>query len=40
LSAVAWARTVDKMTSWGARVTPEQKPALVAYLASRWGTRR
>ena len=40
LSAVAWARTVDKMVSWGARVTPEQKPALVAYLASRWGTRR
>ena len=40
LSAVAWARTVDKMASWGARVTPEQKPALVAYLASRWGTRR
>ena len=40
LSAVAWARTVDKMASWGARVTPEQKPALVAYLASQWGTRR
>jgi cytochrome c2 len=40
LSAVAWARTVDKMVSWGARVAPEQKPALVAYLASRWGTRR
>ena len=40
LSAVAWSRTVDKMASWGARVTPEQKPALVAYLASRWGTRR
>ena len=22
---------------WGAKVTPEDKPALVAYLTSRWG---
>jgi cytochrome c553 len=37
LSAAAWGRTVDKMVRWGARVTAEDKPALVAYLTSRWG---
>ena len=37
LSAAAWGRTVDKMVRWGAKVTPEDKPALVAYLTSRWG---
>jgi hypothetical protein len=28
---------VDKMVRWGAKVTPDEKPALVAYLTSRWG---
>jgi len=37
LTAAAWGREVDKMVRWGAKVTPEEKPALVAYLASRWG---
>jgi mono/diheme cytochrome c family protein len=39
LSAAAWGRTVDKMVRWGAKVTAEDKPALVAYLTSRWGHR-
>ena len=37
LSAAAWGRTVDKMVRWGAKVSAEEKPALVAYLTSRWG---
>ena len=37
LSAAAWGRTVDKMVRWGAKVTAEDKPALVAYLTSHWG---
>lgn len=37
LSAAAWGRTVDKMVRWGAKVSADDKPALVAYLASRWG---
>jgi len=37
LTAAGWGREVDKMVRWGARVTPEEKPALVAYLTSRWG---
>lgn len=37
LSAAAWGRTVDKMVRWGATVSAEEKPALVAYLTSRWG---
>jgi cytochrome c5 len=37
LSAAAWGRTVDKMVRWGAGVTADEKPALVAYLTSRWG---
>jgi mono/diheme cytochrome c family protein len=39
LSAAGWGRTVDKMIQWGAPVKPEQKPSLVAYLASRWSGR-
>jgi mono/diheme cytochrome c family protein len=38
LSAAAWGRTVDKMVRWGAKVSADQKPALVAYLTSRWGS--
>lgn len=37
LSAAAWGREVDKMVRWGAKVTADEKPALVAYLVSRWG---
>jgi hypothetical protein len=37
LSAAGWGREVDKMVRWGARVSAEEKPALVAYLTSRWG---
>ena len=37
LSAAAWGRTVDKMVRWGAKVSADEKPALVAYLTSRWG---
>ena len=38
LSAAAWGRTVDKMVRWGAKVSADEKPALVAYLSSRWGS--
>lgn len=37
LSSAGWGREVDKMVRWGARVSAEDKPALVAYLTSRWG---
>lgn len=37
LTAAGWGREVDKMVRWGAKVTPEEKPSLVAYLTSRWG---
>ncbi|MEZ5289486.1 MAG: c-type cytochrome [Vicinamibacterales bacterium] len=39
LTAAAWGREVDKMVRWGARVPADDKPALVAYLTSRWGRR-
>jgi mono/diheme cytochrome c family protein len=37
LGASAWAREVDKMTRWGAPVSPERKDALVAELSARYG---
>jgi mono/diheme cytochrome c family protein len=37
LTAAAWGREVDKMVRWGAKVSAEEKPNLVAYLVSRWG---
>ena len=37
LTAAGWGREVDKMVRWGAVVTADEKPALVAYLTSRWG---
>lgn len=37
LDTAAWGREVDKMVRWGAKVSAEEKPALVAFLASRWG---
>jgi len=39
LSLAAWTRSVDKMVRWGATVTPEEKDALVDYLASRFPPR-
>lgn len=36
LNAAGWGREVDKMVRWGAKVSAEEKPALVAYLTSRW----
>lgn len=38
LTAAGWGREVDKMVRWGAKVSAEEKPALVAYLTSRWGS--
>lgn len=37
LTAAGWGREVDKMVRWGAKVSAEEKPALVAFLTSRWG---
>jgi mono/diheme cytochrome c family protein len=37
LTAAGWGREVDKMVRWGAKVPADEKPALVAYLTSRWG---
>lgn len=37
LTSAAWGREVDKMVRWGAKVSAEDKPNLVAYLTSRWG---
>lgn len=37
LTAAGWGREVDKMVRWGAKVSADDKPALVAYLTSKWG---
>ena len=37
LTVAGWTREVEKMVRWGARVSDTEKPALVAYLHSRWG---
>lgn len=37
LDTAAWGREVDKMVRWGAKVAAADKPALVAFLTSRWG---
>lgn len=39
LSRAGWARTVDKMIRWGARVPPDEASALVDYLAARYPPR-
>lgn len=39
LSAAGWGREVDKMVRWGAKVSNDDKPALVAFLTSKWGPR-
>ncbi|MGH9467750.1 MAG: hypothetical protein ACRD1Y_10385 [Terriglobales bacterium] len=35
--AAGWSHTVDEMISMGAQVEPQNKPALVAYLAHHFG---
>jgi mono/diheme cytochrome c family protein len=36
LTAAGWGREIDKMVRWGAKVSTEERPTLVAYLTSRW----
>ena len=40
LTRAAWAREVDKMIRWGAKVEDAEKDVLVDYLTTRWGARR
>lgn len=37
LDASGWAREVDKMNNWGARVSASEKDGLVQHLAARFG---
>lgn len=39
LTPAGWGREVDKMVRWGAQVSDEDKPALVAYLSGLYGVR-
>lgn len=39
LSRAGWVRSVDKMIRWGATVAPDEKDALVDYLAARYPPR-
>jgi cytochrome c2 len=39
LSPTGWDREVAKMERWGATVAPEERPALVGYLAREFGVR-
>ena len=39
LTREGWGREVDKMIRWGAPVAPNERSALVEFLASRWGVR-
>lgn len=39
MNRTQWEREVEKMQRWGARVTPENKDALVDYLANRYPYR-
>jgi hypothetical protein len=36
LDVSGWAREVDKMNNWGARVAASEKDGLVRYLATRF----
>ena len=36
LTRAQWDREIDKMTGWGANVSPSDKPAIVDYLASQF----
>jgi hypothetical protein len=37
LTEKQWTATVEKMTRWGAAVTPEEKPVIVNYLTKHFG---
>jgi len=37
LSRAAWTKEVDKMTSWGALVAPEDREAFIDYFAANFG---
>ena len=37
LAQGGWDRELAKMERWGARVSADEKPGLVAFLTSRWG---
>ena len=37
LTEKQWTATVEKMTRWGAEVTPDEKPVMIAYLAKHFG---
>ncbi len=39
LTPAGWTREVEKMVRWGARVSDEDKPALVDYLSGLYGVR-
>jgi mono/diheme cytochrome c family protein len=39
LTRPQWEREVDKMTRWGAAVTPDDRPALVDYLFRTFGPK-
>ncbi len=39
LSPAGWDREVAKMERWGAKLSPEERPTLVAYLARQFGVR-
>ena len=39
LSPTGWDREVAKMERWGAKLSPEERPQLVAYLAREFGVR-
>jgi hypothetical protein len=40
LTPAQWDREVNKMTSWGARVKPEDREALLKYLSTQYGPAR
>src|SRR5262249_4444791 len=40
LTRAQWDREIDKMMGWGARVQPEDRPALLDYLSRVAGPRR
>jgi len=37
LNEKQWTATVEKMTRWGAPVTDEEKPVVIAYLTKHFG---
>ena len=39
LTRAQWEREVDKMTRWGAAVTPDDRPAIVDFLFRTFGPK-